>query len=101
RASNSCSPLPLHVALSVMTFLQRIEQSVEARVVVFNTGGQVDVFFRPRVARPPRVVEHPFTQGLVGFFLLFGLDRGVDVEAARVDRKSTRLNSSHVKTSYA
>src|SRR6266511_5873192 len=63
------------------------------------------VFFFLMIRRPPRSTLFPYTtlfrsdrsgrfgdRGIVLFRRLFGL---------RADRKSTRLNSSHVKISYA
>src|SRR5690349_22520633 len=54
-----------------------------------------------------RAAEHappsaalPMLNGLVGL-VQSGGDASLEVEEARADRKSTRLNSSHVEISYA
>src|SRR5690606_39650621 len=47
-----------------------------------------------------RVVNQDAIAALVAF-LLFHFGRGGMGPAHKLDRKSTRLNSSHVKTSYA
>src|SRR5690606_39566385 len=72
--------------------------------IVFPEGGEMGNGFGEVVADKP-------TAGDVGFDFFDGLPHGTDAkevlnkhdfdEHNRVDRKSTRLNSSHVKISYA
>src|SRR2546430_13614268 len=71
------------------------------------------LFFFLMIRRPPRSTLFPYTtlfrsqsvaERLVGDALHVDVQRGIDAQAAFVDgldRKSTRLNSSHSQISYA
>src|SRR5438874_2833221 len=68
--------------------------SIVLRVRYFP-GRQIEVEPRPRSAiRPARELHGPHV-------LERRAGRGAEASAALVDRKSTRLNSSHVESSYA
>src|SRR5699024_10346737 len=53
---------------------------------------------RPAIREPPRPVEHGQREARHAPFLL---QCGIDIIGHPIDRKSTRLNSSHVSISYA
>src|SRR6202043_4232469 len=62
-------------------------------------------FFFLMIRRPPRSTLFPYTTLFRSFFYEVAKRTGIDRIAAmahrREDRKSTRLNSSHVRISYA
>src|SRR5438067_3016214 len=77
---------------------------------IFLVSKHVFSFFFLMIRRPPRSTLFPYTT----LFRSQGVERHVarrthrledlhvaEVEAVRTDRKSTRLNSSHVSISYA
>src|SRR5690606_41521710 len=88
-------PLPLHDALPIsVAFVADVGLAVEAVLV-----GVGLVAERGAVVVPAGAVVPLLLGGLaVGFEAVFA---GPPLDADRVDRKSTRLNSSHVKISYA
>src|SRR5215468_11356084 len=62
-------------------------------------------FFFLMIRRPPRSTLFPYTTlfrsfGVAPYFVL-ALRHPLDVAASLKDRKSTRLNSSHITISYA
>src|SRR5690606_20517561 len=73
------------VAVVGVLVLLLVEQVVERLGVGFDALGQVDVLFGAGVGRAAGVVQDAFAHGLVGGFLVLGVDGGVDIEAARVD----------------
>src|SRR5699024_12204832 len=80
-------PLPLHDALPICSRSRRISarDSVPSTTIVLSTPLMIRTFFT--ILQPPIL----FTS----FFVFCGALR------RDKDRKSTRLNSSHVSTSYA
>src|SRR5690349_23135237 len=64
-------------------------------------------FFFLMIRRPPRSTLFPYTTlfrsrgAEVGAPRPLGPDEGLDLGGGLLDRKSTRLNSSHVEISYA
>src|SRR5207302_8959259 len=88
--------------------------SDSGRVEHLSLPGRVRSFFFLRLRRPPSSTLFPYTtlfRSLPSRIAAAGLediseklDRGIRLgldEGRRLDRKSTRLNSSHVKISYA
>src|SRR5258708_31323076 len=64
------------------------------------------IFFFLMIRRPPRSTLFPYTtlfrsQGLVGIYWSQTCALPISVVAVSLDRKSTRLNSSHQIISYA
>src|SRR5437870_7213370 len=62
----------------------------------FPTRRSSDLLLRSEPGRPDRVAPHHRRRRAAG-----DVRGGRDDDRARLDRKSTRLNSSHVATSYA
>src|SRR5690606_42109102 len=83
--------------------------SLHDALPIFSLGESAERVVADEPARPPQLV-HDFVAGVdaVGAADAFHLQAVPDIDpgrtdrnAAEADRKSTRLNSSHVKISYA
>src|SRR5690606_42040060 len=85
RRSSDLSPISRHLALAVTASQQHVNEA-DCRIVGVDLAG-----FEDRTTRAAY-----FAQDFVGVHRC-----GLAVTAHAGDRKSTRLNSSHVKISYA
>src|SRR5690606_41634222 len=65
--------------------LKIVEQRVEGDSVVLEAFRQANGFFGAGVDGAARVLKDALAHGVVGGFLVFGVYRRVDVEAARID----------------
>src|SRR5690606_42147827 len=98
RAVPATSSLPLHDALPISRLRGR---PFDVRCLLHKGGGNRwrVVGMAARVAAPGRVLTH-VPRGGERLKLGLALSQAFPPEVRR-DRKSTRLNSSHVKISYA
>src|SRR5207302_9341317 len=99
-ATTALSTLSLHDALPISSPAIRSRRpEVPREEGAVSANGSFDEF-APTAREEALVVED-----LADETLVYDLDRdkahSLNATAAAVDRKSTRLNSSHVKTSYA
>src|SRR5690606_41367354 len=101
RESNSVSaPTVLHAALPIVASLTEETEVWHLQLPPELTrGGQVTL--RLEYVDQDRVLLSAERSIVVGALELTLLDLTVDREKQVIDRKSTRLNSSHVKSSYA
>src|SRR3546814_20905679 len=73
----------------------RFEKLVELVWLVFDSIGQVYIAVRAGIAGTTRVAQNAFAHRVEGGFLIFGVDRGVDIKADRthvVEGKSVSVS---------
>src|SRR5690606_42097396 len=92
-------PLSLHVALPVSE-LMRYEYDRRLSIGAIAMGGTVAIMIPPSITL---VLYAIFAEQSVGRMLIAGVFPGLLIATlfGILDRKSTRLNSRHVKISYA
>src|SRR5690606_41528593 len=87
-------PLPPSPTLFPYTTLFR-------SVSISACGGRMKLRSTRRVSKAEKLVTTPFDKALLGMITFFLSKVASCVYMMFIDRKSTRLNSSHVKISYA
>src|SRR5690606_41766477 len=93
------SPLPLHAALPI--FSTAYDLAIFAQMLL-NGGRYGDAqILGPETVRRYTRRQSPTSSRALGWDTPAGRSSAGDYFSAEADRKSTRLNSSHVKISYA
>src|SRR5690606_39833653 len=96
-ATSAIYPLSLHDALPISEMLEALGVYTSKTFSVIETGEELVRGDEPSPARSAVLVRLSHSHIRIGTFQRLA----VHEEDEHIDRKSTRLNSSHVKISYA